>query len=151
MAQASAVEIDRLRTLATNDRNAIEAAGPETLKLGMNCFPRGACGDATPLLGTYLRAEGCGSFFYTVGYRADADHPDAMPHSHAWLQRSDLVVDITADQFAEIAERVIVAEPSPWHTTLTGIAQRHVADIGIYDPYTVERLRAAYARIMRYV
>lgn len=35
--------------------------------------------------------------------------------SHAWLTLDGLTIDITADQFAEINDPVIVAHGSAWH------------------------------------
>jgi len=37
-----------------------------------------------------------------------------------WLQKEDLVIDITADQFDEIDCKAIVTRQSPWHASLGG-------------------------------
>jgi hypothetical protein len=140
-------ELERIRTLATRFRRAIEACGPASLHIGMDRFPRGSCGDATPLLGTFLIEQGCSQFDYMLGHLPCKD-PEEIPHSHAWLQRGDLVVDITADQFPGIDSPVIVTEPSPWHATLEGVRQNK-ADYRIYDPETTKRLGEAYRKILR--
>jgi len=41
--------------------------------------------------------------------------PDGHSFSHGWLQNNQWVVDITADQFAEVEHRVIVSNNSEWH------------------------------------
>jgi len=67
--------------------------------------------------------------------------------SHAWLQRGNLIIDITADQFPEVEDPVIVTTRSPWHEQFEGEPQ-HVADYRIYDDFTVARLHAAYTKIV---
>ena len=48
--------------------------------------------------------------------RLDSDDPKWSYHS--WLQRGNLIIDITADQFEEISEQVIVSTSSRWHENL---------------------------------
>lgn len=78
----------------------------------MPSFPEGACGDASLLLGAYLADNGYGSFKFVHGLRNTGF--DGTYH-HCWLARGALVVDITADQFSDAPEKVIVAVPSEWH------------------------------------
>ena len=51
--------------------------------------------------------------------------------SHAWLGRGTLVIDITADQFPDVSESVIVTLDSPWHRAWRGKVQ-HGADYRLY-------------------
>ncbi len=76
-------------------------------------FPRGSCGWASLLLGAVLKDEGIEGFVYVCGERSGAD-PSRVA-SHAWLARETLVVDITADQFPDAPNSVIVANSSAWH------------------------------------
>lgn len=46
--------------------------------------------------------------------------------THGWLQRDDLVVDVTADQFGQ--PPIIVATNSTWHKMLNAEVEQMVAD-----------------------
>ena len=67
--------------------------------------------------------------------------------SHAWLEAEGGVIDITADQFSEMPQRVIVVPHSEWHAAWQGKVQ-HKADFRIFDPDTVARLDRAYQTIL---
>lgn len=108
-----------------------------------------ACGNATPLLGTYLAEIGLGTFDYVLGERRERD-ADGGPQyqSHAWLEQDGLIVDITGDQFSEGAEAVIVTrERSPLHASFDRSVENR-ADYRIYDDYTVARLSVMYQQIL---
>lgn len=139
--------LDRLHSIATKFRGAIELAPPAALGITFERFPRGACGGATPLLGTYLLELGEEAFDYVLGERPRSNGQPGM-ESHAWLCRNDIVIDITADQFQEALEMpVIVAPaPTPFHQTFTW-KNEHVADYRIYGGYAGAVLAAAYSRI----
>ncbi|HEC73707.1 MAG TPA: hypothetical protein ENI26_04945 [Methylophaga aminisulfidivorans] len=96
------MNIQGVYAAARDFRSAIEACS-SSLGVSFKSFPSGACGDVTPLLGTYLIGRGFGEFQYMLGnYGSRGD--DGWS-SHAWLQSGDLVVDITADQFHDVSER----------------------------------------------
>lgn len=115
-------------------RDAIERADKRHLPITRQDFPRGASGDATLLLAKYRERQGSGRFNYMLGSRNG--------HSHSWMQQGDLIVDITADQFPDVAEPVIVARQSSWHAKFRR-ATEHVADYEIYDERTRAILSAA--------
>lgn len=142
-------EADRLvllRAAATRFRSAIERCEPRYLTVTMQSFPIGSCGDATPLLGTFLAQQGLGTFMYVLGER---DHNGINGrHSHAWLEDNGIIVDITADQFAEIDQKVIVTAHSEWHATFAREEIQHKADYRIYDMHTVSSLGRAYGAIL---
>ena len=54
-------------------------------------FPSYACGPTSELLGVYLKDKGLGNFEYY--------YAEVSGGNHAWLQKGNIVVDITADQF----------------------------------------------------
>ena len=83
----------RIRDLAKRLRAAIEACDLKTLPITFHEFPRGSCGDATLILAKHLKDNGQKGFAYVCGMRDG--------HSHAWLERDGLIVDITGDQFAD--------------------------------------------------
>jgi hypothetical protein len=120
-------------------RNAVERIDKSRLPITLQDFPHGACGDAALLLAKYLERQGFGKFDYMLGTRDE--------HSHAWLQRGDLIADITADQFPDNADAVIVKLKSAWHAEFQGEIE-NVADFEIYDDRTRAILGAAYAEIV---
>ena len=77
-------------------------------------------------------------------YRSEKD---GSWSSHAWLQCDCLIVDITADQFPEISDTVIVRENSEWHATLNGEPQ-NLADYRIYDTATAATLSRLHAHVV---
>jgi hypothetical protein len=91
------------------------------------------------LLAKYLEENGFGIFHYMLGCRAGC--------SHAWLQQGSLIVDITADQFGDVGEQVIVTTWSPWHIGFNGEVE-HVADYKIYDENTRAMLGGAYHLVL---
>jgi hypothetical protein len=138
------MDIDKIRKTAADFRNATEVCAP-SLGITFKSFPSGACGDAVLLLGTYLIEQGLGEFQYMLGdYGIRKDNNWS---SHAWLQSDNLVVDITADQFPEITEKVIVQDVSKWHIKLNG-KPLNVADYRIYDPDTVASLGNMYRKVI---
>jgi hypothetical protein len=144
----SAVPTDlaTLKRHASDFRAAIERAERARLPISFERFPRGSCGDAALLLGTYLLEVKTLEFQYMLGERHYDD--SGFPHSHAWLQRGSLIIDITADQFPDKRARVIVSRKSSWHETFRAHSE-HVADFRIFDPATVATLEIAYVEIQR--
>lgn len=78
---------------------------------GLRSFPNGSCGDASRLLAQYLRDSGFGDWGITTSWRNN------YSSSHAWLERGGWIIDITADQFDDMTEPVIVTRESKWHAT----------------------------------
>jgi len=73
----------------------------------MSQFPKAWCGVTARALGGYLLSQGFESVQYVLGYRGAI--------SHAWLELGDIIIDITADQFDDCSERIIVAKESEFH------------------------------------
>ena len=118
-------DLTRVTSLAVRFRTAIEKCDPSRLPIGFQKFPRGNCGDAALLLGTFLKE----TFTYVVGERGKKGR---TWRSHAWLEADGVIVDITADQFPEIAEPVIVTMHSVWHKKFRQ-ERRHEADYHVYE------------------
>lgn len=134
-----------LRTVVKEFRACLELANRGGLTIGLRDFPSGACGDATLLLGTFLSDRGFGQFNYVCGERGNIPTEDWT--SHAWLQKGNLVVDITADQFDDNDGKVIVSENSAWHRQFT-VEEEHSACYRNYDEHTREQLDHAYQKIV---
>src|ERR1700742_3783537 len=118
------IDIEVLKTTASKFRKAIEACDKKVLPLWMRDFPRGACGNTSLLLAKYLQHSGFGLFNYVCGNRGE--------QGHAWLQKGKLIVDITADQFEEIQESVLVTIDRHWHKQFK-VHIKHKADFEMYD------------------
>ncbi len=102
-----------------------------------------------------------GSFLVENGFRCpEYVAGTAGPFTHAWLEIGSLVVDITADQFADnpdalvwvgvpetMREGVVVSTDRTWHVQL-GQDTRHLADIELYDVNTKEYLFQTYRAIL---
>ena len=100
------LHLAQLRVTATQFRSMLERTGAACFQ-HFDEFPRGCCGDTCYLLATHLEATGFGRFIYRVGWRDGC--------SHAWLEQDGIIVDITADQFADGPGPVIVTNDSDWH------------------------------------
>lgn len=100
----------RIERIAAAVRRAIEMCEPTELPWPR--FPLGACGDSALVLGQVLDDEGIKGFMYVYGNKY---HSDGSPYSHAWLRRDEWIIDITADQFVDVHEPVIVTNNSEWH------------------------------------
>jgi hypothetical protein len=136
---------DRLLRLATAFRDAIERADRAKLGITFQAFPRGSCGDASPLLGRYLKDRGFADVTYVLGMRGRTI--DGNEHSHAWLRVDAYIVDITADQFDEVDQRVIVARASAWHETFEAEDQSG-ADYLDFDAAAAANLGRIYVVIL---
>lgn len=77
----------------------------------LGAFPNGWCNDCSTVLGILLREQGENGFQRVIGARGEH-----FEKSHVWLQRGDVIVDITADQFVgENTEPVMVTTDHVWH------------------------------------
>ena len=121
------MNIEQFTETAAHIRGAIESFPEEIRPFGLSCFPKGACGDATLLLGTFLIDQGEEPFDYMQGRKGENKLTTDWSY-HTWLQRGSLVIDITADQFPEISEKIIVSENSEWHDSLCGTTE-FIADL----------------------
>ena len=133
-----------LKSAAMKFRLAIERCDRRRLIVTLQDFPHGSCGDAALLLRAFLLERGLGTFAYKLGWRQS----DGGRVSHAWLQAGGIVVDITADQFPEIDEKVIVAENSAWHAGFQLDDAELPDDYKRYDASTVAVLDSSYGAIL---
>jgi hypothetical protein len=135
--------ITQLRDLAIKFRIGVEKCDRRSLPITFKEFPRGACGDAALLLGKYLHDGGFGAFQYVCGIRR-RPHEE---HEHAWLRQGGVIIDITADQFSEIHEPVIVTTNHTWYNAFK-VRNEHEADYELYDDRTRYMFASAYRKIV---
>lgn len=131
--------IEKILKLATTFRKGLERNKHILTLPTLENFPKGSCGDASLLLARFLNESGCGNFDYVLGQRNN--------HSHAWLEQRDLIIDITADQFNDNRNKVIVTTDNYWHKKFNGRIE-HIADINRYDDYTKRVLLENYNKIL---
>lgn len=129
-------------------RSAIEKCDKKLMPISFRNFPNGSCGDTVTLLGTYLFDNYMGEFNYVVGCKNGK--------SHAWLKNDEgLIVDITADQFPEIVEKVIVSCNSEWHNNFNFTETLHTSHFNIYDSNNDLRIKSelesAYKTICNHI
>ena len=140
-------EIARLRILAARFRSAICATDPSEVdpevRFIVAGFPKGVCGEVCFLLGHYLRENGFPAAEYVNGIRR------LDGQSHAWIETGGIIVDITGDQFAEVADEVVVTRDATWHRQFCDRPGRRPADFLIYGADTPHGL--AYEPIARHL
>lgn len=140
------MEALQLLVIATRFRQAIEHIPHTQRPIGMQAFPRGACGDSALLLGAYLVDQQVPGFMYVCGELGDKSANTWT--THAWLQRGELVIDLTADQFIDAPCGVIVSEPSGWHKKFRTESGQQ-SDFRKYGGYGADLLRPMYAQIIQ--
>jgi hypothetical protein len=133
-----------VREIAMRFRRALEKWAPASGSAALRQFPVGSCADAVLLLGAYFIDSGVGAFD-AVGGEFGTD-PQSR-RSHAWLERDGVIVDITADQFPDVSEPVIVTRDPTWHRRFHP-TNRGVADFRRYGGETSSQLGAVYAQIL---
>ena len=105
-----------LLTVAVSFRDALLACPKhefsDFLRRRLRVFPKQCCDVASLLLAYRLRALGFQNIERCFGYLG--------VESHVWLQVDGWIVDITADQFPDVDDPVVVAriEDSPWHAKI---------------------------------
>jgi hypothetical protein len=105
---------DKIRELAVRFREAILKCDRTELPLSLAEFPIGSCADASILLGTYFKDNGINGFVLIKGKRGEGSSLE----THCWLEKGDMIVDITADEFEDIHEQIVITETdSRWYGT----------------------------------
>lgn len=97
---------NRIRELAKRFREAIRKCDKTELPLSLADFPTGSCADASILLGTYLKDNGIEGFTLIKGKRGKGNSLE----THYWLEKSNMIVDITADQFEDVRKGIVITE-----------------------------------------
>ncbi|MFD0680371.1 MULTISPECIES: hypothetical protein [unclassified Paenibacillus] len=101
-------------------------------------FPTGCCGDTSNLFAKFLSSKGFVAS-YVWGLRKE--------QSHAWLEYKNIIIDLTADQFPEVKEKVIVTANKAWHYQFR-IQKRSIRDFETFEEYNANRLGIIYRNIL---
>ena len=84
-------------------------------------FPNGCCKSASFILAHHLMTTGAlMSIEYVWGLRGSPPHQ----WPHGWLESEGLILDLTADQFPEIFEPVIVTRDPKFHDSFAPLGGR---------------------------
>src|SRR3990167_10362873 len=92
--------MEQIYRLAKEFRAALESTPRINLRTTLGCsnFPHACCDDASLLLAAYLSDNGFPDSIRVNGVNGGISEE---LNSHIWLLWSDLIIDITADQFAD--------------------------------------------------
>lgn len=102
------MNIVELKKHARDFRGALDRLNWSSMPTNFRQFPAGTCGDISDILAEYLYKKGFNDIEYVSG---SADNHQ----SHAWLEVAGYIVDITADQFPDCDDPVIVTNDYSWH------------------------------------
>ncbi|GAV11371.1 hypothetical protein [Paenibacillus sp. NAIST15-1] len=133
-------EIDEIKRLGLDFRQAIMSLPLSKFPNSsfFENFPRGCCGDTCHLFAKYLMFKGY-EVDYVWGWKGK--------QSHAWLEHNNLIVDLTADQFSDIDETVVVTCDKSWYNTIQK-QQKSEVDFEKFDGYNHVRLKKIYNNIL---
>ncbi|MBN1800432.1 MAG: hypothetical protein JW891_02945 [Candidatus Lokiarchaeota archaeon] len=134
-----------IKELARKFRKAILECDSSELPLSLANFPSESCADASTLLGSYLNDNNILQFDLIKGIRGEGSSFE----THYWLEKDNLILDITADQFDEMDEEIILTEvDSNWHKSFKK-EKRQYADHRIIGAKDVrDHLSAVYDYIL---
>lgn len=136
-------EIDKIRNLVVPFRNAIEIC-KNKLGIPFCTFPKMCCGVTSVLLGYYLLQYGFNDVVYVLGDNKDL-------RSHAWIEIGEIIIDITATQFNEIHEDVIVdhSKNLPFYKSFN--ERREILSVNIegYDENSKINFLSQYKTILK--
>ncbi len=105
---------DRIRELAVKFRKAILKCDRMELPLSLADFPTGSCADASLLVGSYFKDNGINGFVLIKGKRGEGSSLE----THYWIEKNEVLVDITAIQFGDTKEEVVIDKTdSGWYGT----------------------------------
>jgi hypothetical protein len=139
----------KLMSLAAEFREAMETIArvpcgvPDVVRHNFKAFPKDMCERTSNLLGRYLRENGIESAEYVCRGRRKKSGPGN--ERHAWLEVCGLVIDITADQFPDQREPVIVTADHSWHSTFCHPEERR--DAGDLSGYLKTVRDEQYCRV----
>ena len=132
---------DKLYEIARNFRHAIESLDATDYESSSHFkeFPKGCCGDSSDLLRHHL---------YSVDITSEYICGMDKNGSHAWLESNGFIIDITADQFDEINERIIITKDRRWHSTFKNQHREKEKNDG-FNKRARERLMVLYQKILK--
>jgi hypothetical protein len=133
-------ELYKLFKLVFEFRKAFEKCCKELLPSSFKNFPSGCSCDVALILAHYLKENGYGEFDYV--------HAARWNQPHFWLERDNIIIDLTPDQFEDQESKVMVTLDSKWHGEFN-IEGKHKASLELYDTHTRDNLLNDYKLIIK--
>jgi len=121
-------------------RRALDKIDWSNMPLGFTEFPAGTCGDISDILAEYLYQKSHQNITYICGESSD--------DSHAWLEVNGKAVDVTADQFDDVTEKVLFQDPEIWHHKYEEVWRRKAGYKDMRGP-TLDDLNTVYNEVVR--
>jgi hypothetical protein len=137
------LDTDGIHDFAVRFRAALDHLDRESLSVGLQQFPLGACGDSSLLLGRALIERGLGEFRYICGHNQAGGNFE----SHAWLASHGIIVDITADQFNEGMPPVFVGKDPGWYRKWSNRTDLGAGDYRLWNEGSAGELGRSYKLI----
>lgn len=139
------MNITKIKLLCVEFRTAILKCHPEEFPkyMSLKRFPIGACGDTCILLGRFLNEN---DFLY-VDYVCGGKTVKGELATHAWLEIENVTIDITADQFEDINETVIVTKDRTWYEQYREINRFRIGEMS-FNEQAKERFNKTYELIL---
>ena len=102
------------------------------LSIDFHFFPTGSCRTTCTLLGTFLIQKGFCDLIIQIGEKYYLKNNYEQEYTHAWLKaKNSLIIDITAYQFPEISEKIIIQETPLWYNSWTIVEE--ISDFNIFN------------------
>jgi hypothetical protein len=98
--------------VAKTCRDAFERADLSSAPGYLPQFPRFCCEWAASIIGYFLQDE---CKLHPIRICASRAVPDRQDAGHHWIEVNAIIIDITADQFPDQSEPVMVLKDSKWH------------------------------------
>ncbi|USD30057.1 hypothetical protein J8Z24_08305 [Pseudoalteromonas sp. SCSIO 43201] len=121
--------MEQIERIAREFRYAINEAISESGYVGgeLDTFPIASCEVTSQMLGLYLLELGYENVIATFNQRPKREPSEIGSDSHVWLVvNGSVIVDITADQYDDCINEVVVSENSKFHQTFTYYSNREL-------------------------
>jgi hypothetical protein len=138
-----------IAVVALDFRRAIEKAKLRRHAKCMGNFPIGCCKHSSQLLARYLVTD-LQTPLVTFVHGERGGRGDGQPwQSHVWLRVGGYTVDITADQYPEVDEPVVLSMGAGWHSMWE--KQRHLTfgEMMHFDFWEGLRFRRMYSLVLK--
>lgn len=109
-----------MKELVTKFRFALDRVDWADMPEGMQGFPKGCCHRISEVLARYLHSYGVENIEYVHSLVPEAKSLE----THCWLEVDGVAIDITADQFDGVDEKVLIQSPSVWHSEFKVLLRR---------------------------
>jgi hypothetical protein len=143
----SGARVQEIRSAAERFREAIERSSWDLDRDRYFILRnlRAMCKPAAMLVGKYLHEElSCQPIEFVSAQKWFAN--GSVERSHFWLEHKGLIVDISADQYPEIDQPVIVTGDRSWHETFT--TQNRFPYSQVVNTNTVPKVYATYGHVL---